>query len=99
MLRYTLNRILLFIPILIGLSVLTFVYIHLIPGDPVQAMIGPTGTPEMVAQMRHDFGLDRPVYVHCPDGAGGAIHGDLGTSFRSRQPITPLFLDRIPPTL
>jgi len=99
MLRYTLNRILLFIPILFGLSMLTFIYIHLIPGDPVQAMIGPTGTPEMVAQMRHELGLDRPIYVQYLDWVGGALHGDLGISFRSRQPITPLLLDRIPATL
>jgi peptide/nickel transport system permease protein len=99
MLHYTLNRILLFIPILFGLSMLTFIYIHLIPGDPVQAMIGPTGTPEMVAQMRHELGLDRPIYVQYLDWVGGALHGDLGISFRSRQPITPLLLDRIPATL
>jgi peptide/nickel transport system permease protein len=99
MLRYTLNRILLFVPILFGLSLLTFVYIHLIPGDPVQAMIGPTGTPDMVTQMRHELGLDRPLYVQYLDWVGGALHGDLGISFRSRQPITPLLLDRIPATL
>ncbi len=99
MLRYTLNRVLLFIPILIGLSILTFVYIHLIPGDPVQAMVGPSGSPELVAQVRHEFGLDRPVYVQYLNWVGGALHGDLGISFRSRQPITPLLIDRIPATL
>jgi peptide/nickel transport system permease protein len=98
-LRYTLNRVLLFVPILIGLSLLTFVYIHLIPGDPVQAMVGPSGSPELVAQLRQEFGLDRPLYVQYLDWVGGALHGDLGISFRSRQPITPLLIDRIPATL
>jgi peptide/nickel transport system permease protein len=99
MLRYVVNRILLFIPILVGLSLVTFVYIHLIPGDPVQAMVGPTGSPELVEQLRQQLRLDRPLYVQYLDWVGGALHGDLGITFRSRQPITPLLLDRIPATL
>jgi peptide/nickel transport system permease protein len=99
MLRYIANRLLLFLPILLGLSVVTFIYIHLIPGDPVQAMVGPTGGPELVAQTRHELGLDRPLHVQYIDWVSGVLRGDLGISFRSRQPITPLLLDRIPATL
>jgi peptide/nickel transport system permease protein len=99
MLRYTANRLLLFLPILFGLSVVTFIYIHLIPGDPVQAMVGPSGGPELVAQMRQELGLDRPLHIQYIDWVSGALHGDLGISFRSRQPITPLLLARIPATL
>jgi peptide/nickel transport system permease protein len=99
MLRYTANRLLLFLPILFGLSVVTFIYIHLIPGDPVQAMVGPSGGPELVAQMRQELGLDRPLHVQYIDWVSGALRGDLGISFRSRQPITPLLLARIPATL
>lgn len=99
MLRYTANRLLLFLPILFGLSVVTFIYIHLIPGDPVQAMVGPSGGPELVAQMRQELGLDRPLHIQYIDWVSGALRGDLGISFRSRQPITPLLLARIPATL
>jgi peptide/nickel transport system permease protein len=99
MLRYAANRLLLFLPILVGLSLVTFIYIHLIPGDPVQAMVGPSGGPELVAQMRQELGLDRPLHIQYIDWITGALRGDLGISFRSRQPITPLLLDRIPATL
>jgi peptide/nickel transport system permease protein len=99
MLRYTANRILLFIPILIGLSLVTFIYIHLIPGDPIQAMVGPQATPELVTQLRHQFGLDRPLPVQYISWVTGVLHGDLGITFRSRQALTPLLLDRIPATL
>jgi peptide/nickel transport system permease protein len=99
MLRYTINRLLLFIPILVGLSLVTFIYIHLIPGDPVQAMVGPQGSPEMVAQLRGQLGLDRPLQVQYIEWVTGLLHGDLGITFRSRQPLTPLLIERIGPTL
>jgi peptide/nickel transport system permease protein len=99
MLRYTINRLLLFIPILVGLSLVTFLYIHLIPGDPVQAMVGPQGSPELVAQLRGQLGLDRPLQVQYIDWVTGLLHGDLGITFRSRQPLTPLLIERIGPTL
>lgn len=99
MIRYTINRLLLFIPLLLGLSVVVFVYIHLIPGDPVQAMVGPYGSQEFVAQIREEFGLNRPLYVQYFDWLSGAVRGDLGITFRSRQPIAPLLLARIPATI
>jgi peptide/nickel transport system permease protein len=99
MLLYALKRLLLFIPLLLGLSIVVFVYIHLIPGDPVQAMVGPYGSQEFVAQIREEFGLNRPLYVQYIDWLTGALQGDLGITFRSRQPIAPLLLARIPATL
>ncbi len=99
MLRYTLNRLLLFIPLLLGLSILVFVYIHLMPGDPIQAMVGPYGSQEFVQQLRQEFGLNRPLYVQYVDWLTKAVRGDLGITFRSRQPIAPLLLARIPATL
>ncbi|MCX6041862.1 MAG: ABC transporter permease [Caldilinea sp.] len=99
MLRYTLYRLLLFVPLLWGLSVVVFVYIHLIPGDPVQAMVGPSASQEFVAQLREEFGLNRPLLVQYVDWISGLPAGDLGITFRSRQPIAPLLLARIPATL
>lgn len=99
MVRYTINRLLLFIPLLLGLSIVVFIYIHLIPGDPVQAMVGPYGSQEFVAQIREEFGLNRPLYVQYFDWLSGAVRGDLGITFRSRQPIAPLLLARIPATI
>ena len=99
MLRYTLYRLLLFVPLLWGLSVVVLVYIHLIPGDPVQAMVGPSASQEFVAQLREEFGLNRPLLVQYVDWISGLPAGDLGITFRSRQPIAPLLLARIPATL
>ena len=99
MLRYSINRLLLFIPLLFGLSIVVFTYIHLLPGDPIQAMVGPSGSQEFVEQLRAEFGLDRPLHVQYISWATGLLRGDLGITFRSRQPIAPLLLDRIPATL
>jgi peptide/nickel transport system permease protein len=99
MLRYSINRLLLFIPLLFGLSIVVFIYIHLLPGDPIQAMVGPSGSQEFVEQLRAEFGLNRPLHVQYISWATGLLRGDLGITFRSRQPIAPLLLDRIPATL
>jgi peptide/nickel transport system permease protein len=99
MLRYSLNRLLLFIPLLFGLSIIVFIYIHLLPGDPIQAMVGTSAGTEFVEQLREEFGLNRPIYVQYIDWASGLLRGDLGITFRSRQAIAPLILARIPATL
>lgn len=99
MLRYSINRLLLFIPLLAGLSVLVFIYIHLLPGDPIQAMVGTSGSKEFVEQLRAEFGLNRPLHVQYFDWVAGVLQGDLGITFRSRQPIAPLLMARIPATL
>jgi peptide/nickel transport system permease protein len=99
MLRYSINRLLLFIPLLFGLSIAVFIYIHLIPGDPVQAMVGTSAGQEFVEQLREEFGLNRPLHVQYIDWLAGVLRGDLGITFRSRQPIAPLLWARIPATL
>jgi peptide/nickel transport system permease protein len=100
MLRYSLSRLLLLVPLLFGLSVLTFLYMHLIPGDPIAGMLGPGGSPQLIQQLRHQFGLDEAVpvqYWHWL--VGSFIHGNLGISFGSGQAITPMLINRIPATL
>jgi peptide/nickel transport system permease protein len=99
MLRYGLRRLILMVPLLMALSVLTFFYIFMIPGDPVAGALGPEGTAEQIALMRHELGLDRPVIVQFVAWAKGAIHGDLGISFVGKQKITPVLIQRIPATL
>ena len=99
MLRYSMRRLVISIPVVIGLAVVVFLYIHLMPGDPIQAMVGRDASPELVQQIRHEFGLDRPLYEQFTDWVAGLLHGDLGITFRSRQPITPILLGRIPATI
>jgi peptide/nickel transport system permease protein len=99
MLRFAAYRLLLLVFLLLGLSVLSFFYLQLVPGDPVSGMLGPAGTPELIRQLRHQFGLDQPLWTQYWHWVSGAVHGDLGISFSSRQPIGPILIDRIPATL
>ncbi len=99
MLRYVARRLVLFIPLLIGLSVVVFFYMYLIPGDPIAGMLGSQGNPELVAKIRHEFGLDRPIYIQYIGWFSKVLRGDLGVTFRARYPITPLLMARIPATL
>ena len=63
MLHFLLRRLLLTIPVLLGVATLVFSLIHLVPGDPVQAMLGDSAAPEDIADLRKELGLDRPLYV------------------------------------
>jgi ABC-type dipeptide/oligopeptide/nickel transport system permease component len=98
MLRYLLRRLLLTIPVLLGVATLVFALIHFIPGDPAQAMLGEGASPEDVAQLRARLGLDRPLLVQYGVFLNGALHGDLGVSLRNDQPVAKQILERMPAT-
>ena len=98
MLRYLVRRILLTVPVLLGVATLVFSLIHLVPGDPALAMLGEGASPQDVAELRKNLGLDRPLleqYVHF---LRQAVVGDLGRSFRTGQPVTTMILERVPAT-
>ncbi len=97
--RFLLRRVLLTIPVLIGVATLVFSLIHLVPGDPVQAMLGESASPQDVAQLRTKLGLDRPLYQQYIAFATGIVHGDLGTSLRTNQPVTTVIFERMPATM
>lgn len=99
MIRYAAYRVALVVPLIVGLSVIVFLYLQLIPGDPVAGMLGNQGSPELVAKLRHEFGLDRPLLTQYVSWVQGLLSGDLGISFTSRQPISALLINRIPATL
>jgi peptide/nickel transport system permease protein len=80
MLRFVVRRLLLLVPILLGLSILVFGWIHLLPGSPAEALLGEHATPQAVAQIRHQYGLDKPLYVQYWRYLDTTVHGDLGTS-------------------
>ena len=63
MLRFVVRRLLLLVPILLGLSILVFVWIRALPGSPAQALLGERATPETIRQINHQYGLDQPIYV------------------------------------
>jgi len=96
--RFLLRRLLLTVPVLLGVATLVFSLIHLIPGDPAQVMLGDAAAPEDVAALRQRLGLDRPLYVQYASFLGGAVRGDLGTSLRTEQPVVSAIAERMPAT-
>jgi peptide/nickel transport system permease protein len=96
--RYLVRRLLLTIPVLLGVATLVFALIHFIPGDPAQAMLGEGASPEDVAQLRARLGLDRPLLVQYGAFLKGLAQGDLGVSLRNDQPVTRQILQRMPAT-
>lgn len=98
MLRYLFRRILLTIPVLLGVATLVFSLIHLVPGDPAQAMLGDGASPQDIAELRTSLGLDRPLLEQYATFLRQAVTGDLGTSFRTGQPVTSMILERLPAT-
>jgi peptide/nickel transport system permease protein len=97
-LRYVVRRLVLTVPVLFGVATLVFSLIHLVPGDPAQAMLGEGASAEDVAQLRERLGLDRPLLVQYGQFLVGLSSGDLGTSFRTNQPVTRLIAERLPAT-
>ena len=98
MLRYLVRRLVLTVPVLLGVATLVFALIHFIPGDPAQAILGESASQEDVAQLRARLGLDRPLLVQYGSFLSGLVHGDLGVSLRNDQPVTGQILDRMPAT-
>jgi ABC-type dipeptide/oligopeptide/nickel transport system permease component len=96
--RYLIRRLLLTIPVLLGVATLVFSLIHFIPGDPAQAMLGEGAAPEDVAQLRERLGLDRPLLVQYGSFLRGLVRGDLGVSLRNDQPVLQQILERMPAT-
>jgi len=87
------------IPVLLGISLITFFMIHLIPGDPARNMLGPRATPERVAELRQSLGLDEPLWSQYRRFLTGVVRGDLGTSLYYRQAVGPLVVERLPATV
>ena len=98
MLRYLIRRVLLTIPVLVGVATLVFSLIHLVPGDPAQAMMGDGAAPQDVAELRKTLGLDQPLLTQYVTFLSRAIKGDLGNSFRTGQPVTTMIAERVPAT-
>src|ERR671928_1492572 len=100
MLRFIVRRLMLLVPILLGLSILVFMWIRALPGSPAEALLGERATPERVAQIRHQYGLDQPLpvqYWHYLQQTVG--HFDLGTSITTFRPVTYEIGHRFPATV
>ena len=99
MLRYIWKRLLLMIPVIVGLSFILFCIMELTPGDPARAILGEYATAEEVAQLRTEMGLDDPFFVRYGRYMYNAVRGDFGTSYRTEVPCAEEIADRFPSTL
>jgi len=100
MTRYIQKRILLAIPTILLTSVVVFLMLYFIPGDPASIYVGESqATPERIAQIRHSLGFDRPLYVQYGDFLWKAVHGNLGRSVQTNRPVAQEVLDRLPNTI
>jgi len=93
------SRLLSALPILVIVSLITFAMIHLIPGDPAAAIAGLSATPEQIANIRHDLGLDEPLMTQLVRWYGNLLHGDLGRSLLLGQPVVEATMFRLPVTI
>jgi peptide/nickel transport system permease protein len=97
--HFLIRRLLLTIPVLLGVATLVFSLVHLVPGDPVQAMLGESASPQDVAELRGRLGLDRPLYEQYTGFLKGLATGNLGRSLRTNQPVVAAVAERLPATL
>ncbi len=97
--RYTLQRLLAMIPVLVVVAIVTFSLIHITPGDPVALMAGDLATPEQKEAIRKDMGLDRPIYQQLVIYFADLLRGDLGESIFNKFKVTTLISQRLEPTL
>ena len=98
-LRYFLRRLLRMIPVIVGMTVIVFFMIHLVPGDPARTLLGPRAPAEVIEAFNQRWGFDRPLHEQFLSFLGGLLQGDLGTSLSYNVPTTELVSGRFTPTL
>jgi peptide/nickel transport system permease protein len=94
---YIIKRILLVIPVLLGISIIIFTMLYFTPGDPVRIMLGPESTPEQMDQLRHEFGLDQPYWTRFSNYIRDIVtKADLGKSYTTRQSVSTELFTKFP---
>jgi len=96
---YVARRLILLLPVLIGVSLVSFGLLQLVPGDPALILAGEEATEEVLTRIRHEYGLNQPLPVQFLAYLRHAVAGDLGISIQSRQPVATLLAQRFPFTL
>ncbi len=97
---YIVQRLLAAVPVLLGVSLLVFAMLHLVPGDPVRLMLSEfQTTPEQIERLRSQLHLDEPLPMQFGRFLWNASHGDLGTSIRTRRPVAVEIADNLPSTM
>src|SRR5918911_3076390 len=99
MLRFVVRRLLLLVPILIGVSILVFFWVKSLPGSPIQALLGERANARLVKQYREQYGLNKPVYVQYWSYVETTASGNFGTSIISHRTVTSEIGQRFPATV
>ena len=99
MLKFVVRRLLLLVPILVGLSILVFTWVRALPGGPEAALLGERATPERIEQVRRQFGLDQPLHEQYLKYVGKVLHGDFGSSITSTRPVIDDIQSKFPATI
>ena len=99
MARFVVRRLLLLVPILLGLSILVFIWIRALPGGPAQALLGERANPEAIEEIREQYGLDEPIHIQYWNYVKTTAQGDLGTSVTTRRPVVDELEQRFPATI
>jgi len=99
MTAYVMRRLILLVPVILVVGIVVFALIHLTPGDPAAVMLGDRATPEDLARLRNQLGLNDPLPVQFVHWFGGVLHLDFGDSLFIGEPVTRALLDRVQPTL
>ena len=99
MLRFVVRRLLLLVPILLGVSLLVFVWIRALPGTPAQSLLGERATPQLIKQVNHQYGLDRPIYEQYWRYVDQTAHFKLGTSISTSRTVGFEIRNRFPATV
>ncbi|HPU77352.1 MAG TPA: ABC transporter permease, partial [Thermosynergistes sp.] len=97
--EYVARRLLATVPVLIGVSILIFVMLNIIPGDPVTVMMKERISPDVVEKVKAQMGLDDPLIVRYFRFIGGALRGDFGMSYKLNRPVSRLIMQAFPNTL
>jgi peptide/nickel transport system permease protein len=98
-LRFVLRRLLLLVPVLVGLSVLLLLWVHALPGEPARALLGERATEQSIEQVNRLYGFDRPLHEQYLTYVGALLQGDFGSSSRTGQPVLDTFVERFPATI
>lgn len=94
MLRYVMKRIFMLLPVLLGVSLVSFSLLHLVPGDPAEILAGEEANPEFIKALRQEYGLDQPLYLQYFHFLSHIVRGDFGISIRNREPVINLLKER-----
>jgi peptide/nickel transport system permease protein len=94
MIQYILKRLTMLIPVLLGVTVVSFALLHVVPGDPAVLLAGEDANPEFIEAVRKEYGFDQPLYIQYFRFVSNAVQGDFGISIRNREPVIDLLMQR-----